>query len=136
MITYPARPQEAAQNQFKRYAVAMPADLMPALRKRIYTVLLEKLYGKRVLHDLDTMDLISLDNLFVALELDEAHNLVVDGFHLGVLRRFIRAERAGIYAAKTPLTTQFDNGEYWGVLTDLLVVADRPTLVVDVSFWP
>lgn len=136
MITYPAQPQQAAQNQFKRYAVAMPAECMAILQGRIFAVLLRKLSGEPVPHHLDGHNLISLDNLFVRLELDEAHNMIVDSRHLSMLRRFLQAERQGIYGAKTVLVPQLDNEEYWGLLTDLLVAVERPTLVVNLSFGP
>ncbi len=135
-LLFPAKAKPCAQNHFNRYAVAMPAQLMPVLQKRIYTVLLHKFYGQSIPYDLSQTNLISLDNLMVRQEHDEAHNLIIDGLHLSLLKRFVLAERYIVKQAHLPLTPMLDNNEYWGLLSELLASLSRPTYVVNLSFCP
>lgn len=114
------------ENTFQPFAVAMPTGLMPLLQRRIFQALLTSFWGSDQPYDLTNQELIDLDTLMTRDLSEEAHNMLLNGRELSLLKRFLIAESA--------LVRVSNNYVYWGLISDLLLSVIRPTEVVKLSF--
>ena len=136
MIALPTRSRPAAQNVYNTYAVAMPADLLPALQKRLTCLIMYRLYGCACEHYMATTDLIRVDRLLTRYYTDEAHNLILDGRELSLLKGFLTIERIIVGRARPQVHIGVSNHDVWCLVGEALASAIRPTQVVDLSFYP
>lgn len=130
-----ARSKESTHNHFRDFVVSMPAELLPILQSRLTFILLSKLYGTTKSYDLTTQELIDLDLLLSRYYGKDAHNFLVDGRQLSLLKRFIETERGLIIRSRLQVYNAYSNFDLWGLLTDLLESVQRPTEVVSLSFF-
>lgn len=92
------------------------------------------LSGCEPLHDLSLQNLTDLDTL-LAHETDEAHNLILDGRQLCLLKWFVQTERFLVTQRLTPMLDSVSNADYRGLLNELMTSINQPTRVVNLSFF-
>ncbi|MVM36517.1 hypothetical protein GO730_00655 [Spirosoma sp. HMF3257] len=113
----------------------MPADLLPILQSRLTFILLNNLYGTHKYPDLTTQELLDIDGMLCRHYGKDAHNFLLDGRQLSLLKRFLETERGLIIRSRLQVSGAYSNFDLWGLLTDLLVSAQRPTEVISLSFF-
>lgn len=135
VFQFPGRPMAPAHNQFRTYAVAMPARLLPILQSRLTGILIFRLYGLKQPHGLSYNELLEVDNWLSHYEGADAVNVVVDGRLLSLFKRFLEAERVIVGRHAPQLMPTIGNADMWVLLGELLERVLRPTQVVKLSFY-
>ena len=122
-------------NQFRTFAVPMPARLLPVLQSRLTGILLFRLYGLKQPHGLSYNELLDIDNWLSHYEGTEAVHVVLDGRMLSLFKRFLEAERVLLGRSRPQLMPMITNADMWVLLGELLESATQPTQVVPLSFY-
>ena len=134
-VFIPQRPVDKAENALRWFAVAMPANMLPILQKRLLAVIINKYWAAYQVHNLMYDELMDLDALIDRYyPYPDACNMLLDGRELSLLTRFLTLERLNLNEKRSPVLEQLSNTEYWKLLTDLLLATKQPTRLVKLSF--
>lgn len=135
VFQFPGRPTPPTNNQFRTFAVAMPAQLLPLLQSRLTGILIFRLYGLKQPHGLSYNELMDLDNWLAHYEGADAVHVVLDGRLLSLFKRFLEAERVIVGRHAPQLMPTISNADMWVLLGELLERVIWPTQVVKLSFY-
>lgn len=135
MFQAATRSLKPAQNYFSTFAVEMPPALLPILQNRLTFILVNNLYGVTPYAGITTQELLDIDLLLCRYYFNEAHNMLLDGRQLSLLKRFVESERDIIIRSRFQVVSTEGNPDPWWLMTDLIRSLKSPTEVISLSFF-